>query len=305
MCARRRSFFLCLAKERNQRKATPTSATPALRAGANLRRASVGVGRRNSLCCCAAPLRQLRPISSRSACMLRCTRHPARTTPQAQPQGVLNSHTGHRVARPWARGAKRSAIGAERSDGPDRLPPLWTCREAQRAGCAWTPKDVHASCSDSLQLLERRCAAAKRVLQRTPLASIAGCPIATRWGHGQWGALLWVLSCRAARKCLARRGESRPLTSIHHRSKNEHAGTECSATNYKFNSCPRNPPMASAPNHQKQPLTPASSPSSNTAHATPTPPSTHAACAAHSHGRGHAPGSRSARRGSPGGHSFG
>ena len=98
--------FLSLIRQRKKpKKGDPTSATPALRAGANLRRASVGVGRRNSLRACSAPLKQLRPISSRSACMLRCTRHPARTAPQAQPERVLDGHSGQRWAGPWVRGA--------------------------------------------------------------------------------------------------------------------------------------------------------------------------------------------------------
>ena len=49
---------------------------------------------------------------------------------------------------PWERAGVR-APQAERSNGPNRLPhPLCPCREAQRAGCAGTPKDVHAWCSD-------------------------------------------------------------------------------------------------------------------------------------------------------------
>ncbi len=184
--------FLSLTRQRKKpKKGDPTSATPALRAGANLRRASDGVGRRTHFALFE------RSVQTAAASQFTKRLHAALQPPPRQNRAAGAASRG--IELPYGP-SRCSALGPRREaharSGPSAAmarmvsPPLWTCREAQRAGCAWTPKDVHASCSDSLQLFERRCAAAKRVLQRTPLASIAGCPIATRWGHGQWGRLL-------------------------------------------------------------------------------------------------------------------
>ena len=96
----------CARQERRQRNAPhslrPLRGTPApgcLRGAPH-----------NSLRCCAAAFRQMRRVRSRSGCVLRHTRHPASTPPQAQPEGVgMKPPTCHRCARPQAQ--------AERSDG--------------------------------------------------------------------------------------------------------------------------------------------------------------------------------------------
>ena len=44
---------------------------------------------RNSLRACGASFRQPQRVSSRSGCILRCSRHPASPAPQAQPQGGI------------------------------------------------------------------------------------------------------------------------------------------------------------------------------------------------------------------------
>ena len=148
-------------QEKKAKEGDPTSATPALRAGANLRRASVGVGRRNSL------RAWQRSAQTTSASQFTKRLHAALQPPPRQnraagaaSRGVEQPHGPSLRSAPKHASASRRGSKAERSDGPIRLPPLWTCREAQRVGCAWTPKDVHASCSDSLQLFER--SAAKR-----------------------------------------------------------------------------------------------------------------------------------------------
>ena len=125
---------------------------------------------RNSLRCCAAAFRQPRRVRARSACILRCTRHPASAVPQAQPQGVL--------IRAIAALGPASKTGAERSDGPCGVStPLWPCREAQRLGRAWAAQHAHASCSDLLRLFERGERSERSEFRSTaPDASIAGCP---------------------------------------------------------------------------------------------------------------------------------
>ena len=78
---------LSLSRQRKEpKKGDPKSATPSLRCGADLRREACWV-RRRTHCALRAAFRQPRRVSLRSACMLRCTRHPASPAPQAQPEG--------------------------------------------------------------------------------------------------------------------------------------------------------------------------------------------------------------------------
>ena len=230
--------FLSLTRQRKKpKKGDPTGCDPCASLRGNLCRRAVGVGRRNSLRACSAPLRQLRPVSSRSACMLRCTRHPANTPPQAHPEGKRNSHTGHRVARP--RGSRREALA---QSGPSAAMarfvflPLWTCREAQSGRWAQAAQHARASCSDSLQLFERSANGAQRVLQRDrPIEhrrlprSIAA---ATRpVGSPSFAFFSWRVK---KRRCAAGR-ISRP----HNLDQARHP-TSAHRTSYsKFNSCPR------------------------------------------------------------------
>ena len=105
MCPRRGTFFSCVAKKRRQKKATPLSASPALRFGATCGARGRGA-LRNSLRACGAPLKQPQRVSSRSACVLRHTRHPARCAPRRIQRGWgADIHSGHRFARPNLAGA--------------------------------------------------------------------------------------------------------------------------------------------------------------------------------------------------------
>ena len=89
-CARRRSNFLLLRQKKvTKEKATPLSASPALRYGATCGARGQGA-LRNSLRACGAPLKQPQRVSSRSACVLRHTRHPARCAPRRIQRGVGN-----------------------------------------------------------------------------------------------------------------------------------------------------------------------------------------------------------------------
>ena len=120
-CARRRSNFLLLRQKKvTKEKATPLSASPALRYGATCGARGQGA-LRNSLRACGAPLKQPQRVSSRSACVLRHTRHPARCVPRRIQRGWgTDIHTGHRFARPRFTGASasRCADWVERSEDP-------------------------------------------------------------------------------------------------------------------------------------------------------------------------------------------
>ncbi|PIF90024.1 hypothetical protein CLU86_0903 [Acidovorax sp. 62] len=120
-CARRRSNFLLLRQKKvTKEKATPLSASPALRCGATCGAHERGA-LRNSLRAYGAPLRQPQRVSSRSACVLRHTRHPARCAPQRIQRGWgADIHSGHCFARPrfTGAGASRCADRVERSDDP-------------------------------------------------------------------------------------------------------------------------------------------------------------------------------------------
>ena len=157
------------------------------------------------------------------------TPRPAR--PRRIQKGTRESdiHSGHRFARPSLRSARRlrPRDGAERSKGPCGCLAVRLfgcsavgCLTAQPpAGCAcggavvgWHGRrSAHASCSSSLWLSGRRCAAAKRVPRRTPQPPRRRFAPSQREGVADWGSpFFWVLFFGEAKnKYLARRGESR------------------------------------------------------------------------------------------------
>ena len=89
----------------------------------------------------------------------------------------------------------------------------------QQTPAVWLPQDSQTSCSD-LRHLSERSALARSELCRTPAFAVAaGCPDypATRGSRGRWmqarffaDFLLGRHTGRAARKSVARRGETRP-----------------------------------------------------------------------------------------------
>jgi hypothetical protein len=113
-------------KESRQRKGDPTGCDPALRSGQPVSGRWRG-GPQNSLRACSASFRQPRPVRSRSGCILRCSRHPANTPPQAHPEG-REDQTGHRCARPPRRGRV-----APRSQGRVQRWPVWRAPPRPRA----------------------------------------------------------------------------------------------------------------------------------------------------------------------------
>ena len=96
--------FLCATRKEAKKRAPPSAAPAGQPASGCLRGAP-----HNSLRCCAAAFRQMRRVRSRSGCVLRHTRHPASTPPQAQPEGGWKPDTGHRCARPRGVQALRAA----------------------------------------------------------------------------------------------------------------------------------------------------------------------------------------------------
>jgi len=99
--------FLC-ATRKEAKKRAPQPAAPAGQPAPGCLRGAP----HNSLRCCAAAFGQMRRVRSRSGCVLRHTRHPASTPPQAQSEGGCKPDTGHRCARPQALGrAQRWHVG--------------------------------------------------------------------------------------------------------------------------------------------------------------------------------------------------
>ena len=160
--------FLSLTRQRKKpKKGDPTSATPALRAGANLRRGSGGVGRRTHFALFE------RSVQTTAASQFTKRLHPAVQPPPRQNRAAGAASRGveqpHGPSRFSALVPRREALARS---GPSAamarlvFPPLWTCREAQSGRWARAAQHARASCSDSLQLFERSAASAQRVLQR-------------------------------------------------------------------------------------------------------------------------------------------
>ena len=197
MCARRRTFFSCVAKKRRQKKATPLSASPALRYGATCGARGQGA-LRNSLRACGAPLKQPQRVSSRSACVLRHTRHPARCAPRRIQRGWgTDIHTGHRFARPRFTGASasRCADWVERSEDPCGCSAVLGCPPpvaAPAAGRLWGGMGVEAP---MLRHLTRRGCPSGAAQQQSEFHGAprnrpaAGLPLRSAKGSQTWGRL--------------------------------------------------------------------------------------------------------------------
>ena len=114
---------LSLTRQRKEpKKATPTSATPALRFGANLRRSACGV-RGGTRCVRCALFAQTSPASQTTKRV-----HAALHAPPRKPCAAgaasrgWENHTGHRCARPWCRllsgpSAAMARVGVELPSG--------------------------------------------------------------------------------------------------------------------------------------------------------------------------------------------
>ena len=202
-CARRRSNFLLLRhrmagpKKVTKEKATPLSASPALRYGATCGARGQGA-LRNSLRACGAPLKQPQRVSSRSACVLRHTRHPARCAPRRIQRGWgTDIHTGHRFARPRFTGASasRCADWVERSEDPCGCSAVLGCPPPVAAPAAGRLRGGMGVEAPMLRHLTRRGCPSGAAQQQSEFHGAprnrpgAGLPLRTAKGSQTWGRL--------------------------------------------------------------------------------------------------------------------
>jgi hypothetical protein len=200
------SLFFASPKKSEQKKGDPQSATPALRYGANLRRGGCGVRRGTRFALARA---------ARTATASQFTKHgrfDAHATPQPprrrrsqQGVGQPNSQTATRAIAllgPAFAGASASRCDSAAERSAAKQWPVWMFgawvpfrmrRGAQRAGwpvCRRTHR---------LRALTRcgclsGARSAKRVPQRTPPASTAGCPERSAGTQPVGSPFLWFLS---------------------------------------------------------------------------------------------------------------
>jgi hypothetical protein len=216
MCARRRSYFLCVAKESNQRKATPLAATLRCAAG-NLRCSRPG---------CAAELtaRLQRFVQTAAASQSTKRMHPA-VHSRTPPAALLGASRGEgETARAIAalgprlmcsaasRIQEREQPTAERSDGPFGLHHPSGRAEKRRAWGGRGSAACRALCSDLLRMSERRERSEQSEFRSAaPRPSIAGCPQRSEGTRPVGPPFLWLLSFGGAKEsdCAAGR-TSRP-----------------------------------------------------------------------------------------------
>ena len=204
------------AQEKKAKEVRPTSATPALRSGANLRRASDGVGRRTH--CALAALRSDscgQPEHEAAASF-----GAAATPPDARRRRSLKG--GGTATQAIAalglgqRGASRPRVGGRAQRWPERTGPLCACRGAQGVGWAVAAQHATASCSGSLRLFERSAASAQRVPQCRPRIEHRRLPCSEAEGTRAVGALSLPTFLRVQESGSPAGAKSRPPTSIKH-----------------------------------------------------------------------------------------
>ena len=203
LCGGRRPGFApagdllsCARQERRQRNAPhslrPLRGTPApgcLRGAPH-----------NSLRCCAAAFRQMRRVRSRSGCVLRHTRHPASTPPQAQPEG--GGSPKRAVAALGLACAAHSACG-----------PLVPSAAMARGDFGSQPLLYAPAARRGWRIRARDClsAAGASLSETPPSPSTAGCPQRRAGTQTAGSPFFWVLFFGEAKNTsLARRGETRP-----------------------------------------------------------------------------------------------
>ena len=80
-------LLFLLAQEKKAKEVRPAGCDPAANATGQPVPGNGRGGPQNSLRAFGASFRQLRPVRSRSSCILRCSRHPAQSPTQAHPEG--------------------------------------------------------------------------------------------------------------------------------------------------------------------------------------------------------------------------
>ncbi len=192
MCARRRTYF-SLRRQRKvgKRKATPLAVSLRFATG-NLRCSRPGC-RRITHFALRAAFKQIWRVSSRSACMLRCTRAPRPLRFSARPEGSGEPQRAIASLGPQGAGALRRVFEAERSDGPNGLHLPSARAEEHRAWGGRMQRSMHALRElTHCGCLNAAPQARSEFRNAAPRPSTAGCPVAERRGHAKWGRLSLV-----------------------------------------------------------------------------------------------------------------
>ncbi len=194
-----RVTFFCVAKESNQRKATPLSASPALRSGATCGARASGLPQNSR--------RSLRSLCSDScgksdheAC-LSFGRHAAGCT------ALLGAaRGGGEPLGPLLRSADRTANNQKPKYAPRRVGVQSPLRVPRSAGApaARLPKDRRASTSDLPQLSEQRERSERSEFCGRPATRAPQVARSEAEGHAQWGRLFFAYFLLAKQKKVSR-----------------------------------------------------------------------------------------------------
>ena len=213
MCARRRTSFSCTHKKRRQKVAkrgsltsrsevmrtqsAPTSATPALRFGANLRRNACGV-RRRTRCVHFVHCAQTTAASQSTKRVHAALHAPPRKrrAAGAASRGWKN-HSGHRCARPrcWllpGPSAAMARIGVQLPSGRAEKRRAWG-GHGQRS----MPMHRGLTCCGCLSAVNEVNAASSAAPPQARASQVAR---SEAKGHGQWGRLFFAYFLLATQK---------------------------------------------------------------------------------------------------------
>ena len=214
MCARRRTFFSCVAKKRRQKKATP-SLRPL--------RCATGQTCGGALAGCAVELALLLRSAARTATASQITKHGrtgAHATPQPprrrRSQQGVNTQTAIRVVaaldpKKAARCARRlhPQQRAERSNGPRGGLAVWLPHPLCMRRGAQRPADQGS------RLSER--SAAQRVRARPRWTRAPQVARSEAQGRRQWGRLFFAYFLLAKQKKVSRPPGRNPGSRLHQR----------------------------------------------------------------------------------------
>ena len=201
-------LFFASPKKSTQKKGDPTVCVPCASLRGNLR-CSRAVCAAELAARWRAPLKQPQRVSSRSACVLRHTRHPARCAPRRIQRGWgTDIHTGHRFARPRFTGASasRCADWVERSEDPCGCSAVLGCPPPVAAPTAGRLRGGMGVEAPMLRHLTRRGCPSGAAQQQSEFHGAprnrpgAGLPLRIAKGSQTWGRLLLPSFLGDARK---------------------------------------------------------------------------------------------------------
>jgi len=213
MCARRRTSFSCTHKKRRQKVAkrgsltsrsevmrtqsAPTSATPALRCGANLRRNACGVRRRTR--CVHFVLFAQTTAASQSTKRVHAALHvpPRKRRAAGAASRGWENHSGHRCARPqvWLLAGPSAAmarVGVQVPSGRAEKRRAWG-GHGQRS----MPMHRDLTCCGCLSAVNEVNAASSAAPPRARASLVAR---SEAKGRGQWGRLFFAYFLLATQK---------------------------------------------------------------------------------------------------------